>query len=179
MLEATINGCLYTTPLAIVTWKFTRLLLENGADVNATKDDSNPELEVVKLLLEKGANVRASTSTGSTPLHFSCCYALQVPVVQLLLDRGADVQAINGDRTTPLHLACLNENVEIARMLLLDRGANVETKTSKGITPLEMAYYEVKCPKLTRLLVQHMMALAGCAVIVETDVIYDVVALWF
>jgi ankyrin repeat protein len=82
------------------------LLLDQGADVNATDQFGNTSLhlavrypELVRLLLERGARVGARNAFGDTPLHRAVG---DRRVVELLLGAGADATARNLFDKTPL-----------------------------------------------------------------------------
>ena len=132
-------------------------LLEQGADVNSSKDEEgrtplvagcfSGSTEVVKLLMERGADVdmQADITTGEefgiiTPL----CIALgqhHEEVAALLIEHGADVNAVGlevkeGGTTgsaTPLVLTA-STGLQHATKLLLERGAEVdkEAEGSRG-----------------------------------------------
>ena len=133
-----------------------KLLIENGADVNAkTKHKTwtkfgkvvnsptvsipaqstplyiaiiNNYIKTSKLLIENGADVNAKDAKGHTPLHF----AKNLEIVKLLIKNGADVNA--GKRTVGTLLSDTND-IEIAK-LLIENGADVNAKDSWGYTPL-------------------------------------------
>lgn len=61
-------------------------------------------LELAKLLLENGADVNARQSSGVTPLH-SAAHNGQLALAQLLVTSGADVSAKTDDGQTPSMMA--------------------------------------------------------------------------
>ncbi len=82
------------------------LLLDQGADVNATDQFGNTSLhlavrypDLVRLLLERGARVGARNAFGDTPLHRAVG---DKRIVELLLTAGADATARNLFDKTPL-----------------------------------------------------------------------------
>lgn len=125
-----------------------RILLENGADVNAIRasgsndrtDDDRTALQaacgglhheiskvkVVQMLLDYGADVNVSGSYefSESPLELACSAGCK-RLVQMLLENGADVNYTGGgiDYHSPLHAAWSYGDDEIIRMLL-DRGAD-------------------------------------------------------
>jgi ankyrin repeat protein len=62
---------------------------------------------VVRLLIEKGANVNA-TRYGETPLH-SAAEGGNAETAKLLIEKGADVNAKDDNGETPLHKASKND----------------------------------------------------------------------
>ena len=97
----TISILAQSTPLHIAILnkhiKTAKLLIENGADVNAKYSYGYTPLhiinniDIIKLLIDKGADVNAKDDYRNTPLH----YAKDLEIVKLLIDNGADVNAIN------------------------------------------------------------------------------------
>jgi ankyrin repeat protein len=76
-----------------------RLLLETGADVDATEMNGLTALQVAaiigqgtvaRLLLEFGASIAAEDAFGWTALH-RAARGGHMAVVQLLLEKGADI----------------------------------------------------------------------------------------
>jgi ankyrin repeat protein len=125
-----------------------RLLLRQGADVNAAEGDGmtalhwaaergNPELTTV--LLGAGANPRAETRIGRhTPLHVAA-KAGHAAVVRLLVDAGADVRALTTTGAAPLHFAAASGSAETIT-ILLDKGADANVREPQwGQTPLMFA----------------------------------------
>jgi ankyrin repeat protein len=128
--------------------RVTRLLLEQGVDVNVL--DMNHEtplhvasscglLENVQLLLECGAKANAENVHGQTPLHLVSQTEFfnkeNANIAQLLLQFGADVNARDEHQATPLHFATSCGYFEIA-LALLDHEANVNAQNVDGETPL-------------------------------------------
>lgn len=140
------------------------LLLENGADVNATLRAGVTPLHlaaqrnaVLKKLIDHGANVASATETapfdpanqpsekvtegGWTALHFSVNHG-HPDQVKLLLAAGAPVDALTENSgVTPLYIATVSTaggeelKSEIIR-LLLEHGASPNIAASDGRTPL-------------------------------------------
>ena len=108
-----------------------RLLLDNGADVNACdiyqtplfRASSRGHLKFVQLLLEHGADLNIRPFSYLTPLH-AALNAGSLEIVRLLLDHGANVQ-IRVRGLTMFQLATSKGYHDIAQ-LLLDRGAERE-----------------------------------------------------
>jgi CxxC motif-containing protein len=107
------------------------------------------QFEIVKFLLDQGADVNI-TRDGNAPLHIAVENGL-IEYVKLLLERGADINQqvgkINpyhpGDQETPLHIAAQKGYLEIVK-ILLDKGAFINAQTTiyeagGGYTPLALA----------------------------------------
>lgn len=99
--------------------------------ISAAKEGN---ITACKLLLEQGAEVNAMDEKGNTPLH----YAAQggyTELCKLLLEHGADVNVM-GNRYcwTPLHFAAEEGCTETCK-LLLEHGAQVKAKSQTNRTP--------------------------------------------
>jgi ankyrin repeat protein len=120
--------------LAAAAWgrvQNVKLLLDNGAPVEATDDEGNTPLlisasgsavstiDTVRLLLENGANVEAKNSHGDTALILAASEEGMdsIDIVKLLLRKGANVRTENADGSTALSLARKNGHDEIAQLL--------------------------------------------------------------
>lgn len=110
----------YTNPKGL---EIVKLLVENGADVNAkNKKELTPLMEAVKVknpayaiyLVEKGANINdQESSEGKTPLIFAAMFD-RVELIKFLLEKGADKTLRTKDGQTALDFATSEE----ARILL-------------------------------------------------------------
>jgi len=90
--------------------------------------------EVVQLLLERGADVNATTVDGSSPAEWATV-ADAVETMRVLAHHGADVNAVNDSGNTCLHLVQSTPMVQ----LLLELGARVSAENDQGLIPLETA----------------------------------------
>ena len=130
-----------------------RFLLAKGAEVNARSNDGRTPLhlvnidEVAELLLENGADVTATRTRGTsrggwTPLHSAADTYRSGDVIDVLLAHGADVHARSEQRMTPLHLAAARWHVSNVETLIAAQ-APVDIKNGLGRTPLEEAMREL------------------------------------
>jgi ankyrin repeat protein len=126
-----------------------RLLLKQGADVNAAQGDGMTALhwaatrgdaDQTRMLLYAGARVDAATRNGNyTPLHLAARGG-NAKVVKVLLDAGAKANAATSSGgATALHLAAAEGSAD-AIAALLEKGASVDARESAfGQTPLMWA----------------------------------------
>ena len=125
-----------------------RLLLENGADVNAqggTYGNAlqaavyNCKVEAIQLLLDNGAEVNAQSGKFGNPLQAAASIG-NVEAIQLLLDSGAEINAQGGRFYNALQAAARFGNVE-AIQLLLDSGAEINAQGGELGNALQAAAY--------------------------------------
>jgi len=126
-----------------------RLLLKQGADVNAAQGDgmtalhwaaSHGDVDEARMLISAGARLDAVTRNGNyTPLHLAAKGG-NVPVVRALLGAGASASAkTSSGGALPLHLAAAQGNPDVVAALL-DKGAVVDAREGAwGQTPLMWA----------------------------------------
>ena len=137
---------LYTTIQK--TAESSNILISNSynSDVEKQKEKYRRELEtqrsIWKLLIENGADVNAKDNSGNTPLHAaSYIKYVDFSLYELLIQHGADVNAKNNSGDTPLHLVLrksTDHNKSIDRFLI-EHGADFNIKNNNGETPLDIA----------------------------------------
>ncbi len=76
------------------------------------------------LLLENGAELEATDEDASSPLLYAAAQPGNEAVVRLLLDNGAKLEATDGGGLTPLLIAARVGNEAVVR-LLLEKGAEI------------------------------------------------------
>lgn len=74
------------------------------------------DIAAVTLLLDHGADVNATTTAGSTPLHKAAVLG-NADLVRLLLAHGANVNATNSGGQTPLTHARFKRHEEVIALL--------------------------------------------------------------
>jgi hypothetical protein len=124
-----------STPLRYAAGKghaeIARLLLQNGAEVNAKSNYGNTPLhwaafqghvDILHLLVENGANLEAQESGGSRPLHDAAIHG-NLPFIQELISRyHVDINARRKDGKTALRVARMYGHTEIITFLQANGG---------------------------------------------------------
>ncbi|KAM0921247.1 hypothetical protein ACQ4PT_007123 [Festuca glaucescens] len=103
-------------------------------DVDGVGDSDS--YDIAKLLLDNGADVNAVCQNG-TVLHIAVENGISDALVKLLLDKGVDPNTINISGFTPLHLAAMKGASDVAEFLLA-KGADINAACDKG-TSLHLA----------------------------------------
>ena len=121
-----------------------KLLLNKGAKSNRKGKIYTPLMvandKISALLLEKGANIEATTKEGKTALYIATTQG-DLNKVKYLLKQGANNNVKDSMGTTPL-LALLNEPTENKLAItkeLLSYGADINAQDKEGNTPLILA----------------------------------------
>ena len=137
-----------------------KLLLQHGADPNATDDGGDnllmrvlsgssgtrDELDTIApLLLDHGLDINAKNRNGKTALQLACWWG-KLDLVKHLIQRGANIHEVDKAKETLLvevmgggtSRPIPGQHPEIAR-LLIENGADVNTKDGFGDTVLMFA----------------------------------------
>ena len=121
-----------------------RLLLEAGADANATmKGGETPlmlaarsgSVDAVKALLVRGAKHDRRESHGQTALMWAAAEG-HAPVMRALIEAGADINATLNSGFTPFFFAVREGRIEAVR-LLLEKGIDVNAPIRRPEKPVE------------------------------------------
>ena len=103
----------------------------------------NPNPDILSVLIDAGADVNATENdNGATALHAALYHNRPVEIVAELLDLGADINAKltagKYEGMTPLHVAAGKSDKPEVIMLLVQKGANISASFSYGfwdVTP--------------------------------------------
>lgn len=118
-----------------------KILIEKGVQIRESdivKASRHSSVPMVKLLLENGANVNAKGEEFFYPLHESIGNSYDM--VKLLLENGANVNLRDRAKgNTPIFLASTKGNIDIIE-LLLSYGSNVNDWNKNGETPIMRLY---------------------------------------
>ena len=103
----------------------------------AVKNNSwvvSDRLEAMKILLENGADVNAKDSELDSPLFYAIDTG-NIEMIKLLLEYDIDIDVVDSDGDSALHVAVDEKNAEIVE-ILLQKGANVNFRDDDFCTPL-------------------------------------------
>jgi ankyrin repeat protein len=126
-----------------------KLLLDLGANINATDEDGQNVLHIafqnskvntrtVKLLIDKGIDVNCRDCFGRTPLH-DCCIEGHYDALVILLECGTNINAKDSKNRSPLYDAVWMDNYNCVKVLL-DHGADINAADNSGKTVLHAAF---------------------------------------
>ncbi|MGW8283955.1 MAG: ankyrin repeat domain-containing protein, partial [Gemmatimonadota bacterium] len=93
---------------------------------------------VAGLLLDSGADIDATEEDGETPLHFAA-WRSETGTGALLIERGADLEIRNHWGRTPLLIVARETGSTDFAGLLIESGAKVNVRDRYGASPLDLA----------------------------------------
>lgn len=126
--ERNVKALLERHPWAVsAKGKFGHTLLH----IAATEE----QVKVQSLLLQAGADPNATADDGSTPLHIAAYSSF----VGLLVKNGAKIDIQNYAGDTPLHAAASEAEGSDVVAALVRLGARTAIKNKRGETPLDIA----------------------------------------
>jgi ankyrin repeat protein len=125
-----------------------KLLLDLGANINATDKDAQNALHIafqnskvntrtVKVLIDKGIDVNGRDCNQRTPLHH-CCRNGHYDALVILLECGTNINAKDSMDRSPLYDAVSMDNYNCVKVLL-DHGADINAVDNSGETVLHEA----------------------------------------
>ena len=108
---------------------------------------STGNYEITRVLIENGANVNYINDDGKTALYFCLDY---LNIMQLLISKGIDINARDHSGSTALIEACKFKNFYAAKLLLLNPflNLNVQEQLNGGFSALHYAIYDHNLVKL-------------------------------
>jgi len=92
---------------------------------------------VVRALIEAGADVNQTRDNSSTPLYIAA-YNGHEAVVRALIELGADINKANDNGATPLYVGA-QEGHETVLRALIELGEDINKPWDNGVTPLYIA----------------------------------------
>jgi hypothetical protein len=95
-------------------------------------------VEITRLLLQNGAEVNAKSNGGSTPLVWDAHHG-HVDILHLLVENGADLEAQDDGRWSPLHSAAYNGNLPFIQELISRYHVDINARVNGEATALWLA----------------------------------------
>jgi ankyrin repeat protein len=103
--------------------------------LNLALEEDNGEIS--RLLIENGADLNVQDKSGDTPLHIATSYTKKIELAKLLIEKKADINARDIYGYTPLFkLSWLLKGGYDLLQLMLKNGANLNVRCNNGKTLL-------------------------------------------
>lgn len=93
------------------------------------KTDFNSDYKFTKILIENGADVNLKYQGISPLINFT--YYNNIELVKLLIENGADLSTTDNNHMTPLLIATDNKNKDLMNLLLY-KGSNINHRNING-----------------------------------------------
>jgi hypothetical protein len=98
----------------------------------------NGHVEIARLLLQNGAEVNAKDNHGHTPLQ-DAAFQGHVNILHLLVENGADLEAQDNDGERVLHIAAMHGYLHIIQELISRYHVDINAREKNGRTALSWA----------------------------------------
>jgi hypothetical protein len=98
----------------------------------------NGHVEITRLLLQNGAEVNAESNGGWTPLHWAASQGY-IDILHLLVENGADLEAQSNNGGRALHFAAYNGHLPFIQELISRYHVDINARWNDGFTSLWMA----------------------------------------
>jgi ankyrin repeat protein len=96
-------------------------------------------IEIARLLLQNGAEVNAKSNDGSAPLHWAAIHG-HVNILHLLVENGADLEAQSNNGWRALHRVAINGNLPFIQELISRYHVDINARVNRrGRTALRWA----------------------------------------
>ena len=99
----------------------------------------NGHVEIVRLLLQNGAEVNAKSNRGWTPLHWTTVIFGHIDILHLLVENGADLEAQSNEGRRALHRAAYNGRLPFVQELISRYHVDINARDNDGTTALREA----------------------------------------
>ena len=136
------NTCMHHAIVGGCSKEVLQVIIDHGADVNSTNNDSVTALMVAckkgnvdatYALLKAASNPDIADSNGNTCMYHAIVGSFSKEVLQAIIDQGADVNSTNKEGVTALMAACRKGNMDVI-YVLLKAGVDPHISDSNGNT---------------------------------------------
>jgi hypothetical protein len=98
----------------------------------------NGHIEIARLLLQNGAEVDAKSNYGNTPLH-DAAFQGHIDILHLLVENGADLEAQDDHGERALHKAAYSGHLPFIQELISRYHVDINASDNNGRTALRLA----------------------------------------
>ena len=152
--DADGETCLYYAVDGCCSKEVLQIIINHGADVNATNTNNVTALmtaykksnaDAICVFLNAGASRDVVVADRNICFHDAVSRAFSKEVLQAMISHGSDVNSTNTNNVTPLMMACQKGNIDVISVLLT-AGSNPNLANDDGDTWLHCCV-EVGCSK--------------------------------